>query len=142
MSARFKNRTLVFGGGEMPKVTEAHLEARREQILDAAAECFARKGFHRSTMHDICQMAELSPGAVYRYFRSKDEIIEAMEEQGRQHSAAIIEAVTSERSETLDVLEGLVDVFFSKLQDVRDCAVHIELKEAATTNINTHALHD
>ena len=39
----------------MPKVTEAHLEARREQILDAAAECFARKGFHRSTMHDICR---------------------------------------------------------------------------------------
>src|SRR6266540_109727 len=134
MSVRFKNRILVLGGREMPKVTEAHLEARREQILDAAAECFARKGFHRSTMHDICQMAELSPGAVYRYFRSKDEIIEAMEEQGRQHSAAIIEAVTSERSETLDVLEGLVDVFFSKLEDVRDCAVHIELWAEAVSN--------
>jgi len=37
MSVRFKNRILVLGGGEMPKVTEAHLEARREQILDAAA---------------------------------------------------------------------------------------------------------
>ena len=118
----------------MPKVTEAHLEARREQILDAAAECFARKGFHRSTMHDICQMAELSPGAVYRYFRSKDEIIAAMEEQGRQHSAAIIDAVTSERTDTLDVLEGLVDVFFTKLEDVRDCAVHIELWAEALSN--------
>src|SRR5437870_5035015 len=100
----------------MPKVTEAHLEARREQILDAAAECFARKGFHRSTMHDICQMAELSPGAVYRYFRSKDEIIEAMEEQGRQHSAAIIDAVTSERTDTLDVLEGLWMSFSASLK--------------------------
>src|SRR2546426_7751892 len=67
MSVRFKNRILVFGGRAMPKVTDAHLEARRQQILDAATECFARKGFHRSTMHDICQMAELSPGAVYRY---------------------------------------------------------------------------
>jgi AcrR family transcriptional regulator len=118
----------------MPKVTEAHLEARRQQVLDAAAECFARKGFHRTTMHDICQMAELSPGAVYRYFRSKDEIIEAMEEQGRQHSAAVIDAVTSERTETLDILEGLVDVFFSKLEDVRDCAVHIELWAEALSN--------
>ena len=133
MSVRFKNRILVFGG-DMPKVTEAHLEARRQQILDAAAECFARKGFHRSTMHEICQMAELSPGAVYRYFRSKDEIIEAMEEQGRQHSAAVIDAITSERIETLDVLEGLVDVFFSKLEDVRDCAVHIELWAEALSN--------
>jgi AcrR family transcriptional regulator len=134
MSVRFKNRILVFGGRAMPKVTDAHLEARRQQILDAATECFARKGFHRSTMHDICQMAELSPGAVYRYFQSKDEIIEAMEEQGRQHSAAVIDAVTSERTETLDVLEGLVDVFFSKLEDVRDCAVHIELWAEALSN--------
>jgi AcrR family transcriptional regulator len=118
----------------MPKVTEAHLEARRQQILEAAAECFARKGFHRSTMHDICQMAELSPGAVYRYFRSKDEIIEAMEEQGRQHSAAIIDAVASERRSTLDVLQGLTDVFFGKLEDVRDCAVHIELWAEALSN--------
>jgi AcrR family transcriptional regulator len=118
----------------MPKVTEAHLEARRQQILEAAAECFARKGFHRTTMHDICQMAELSPGAVYRYFRSKDEIIEAMEEQGREHSAAVIEAVTSERKDTLDVLEGLTDVFFSKLEDSRDCAVHIEMWAEALSN--------
>jgi AcrR family transcriptional regulator len=133
MSVRFKKRVFVLGG-YMPKVTEAHLEARRQQILDAAAECFARKGFHHSTMHDICQMAELSPGAVYRYFASKDDIIAAMEEQGRQHSAAIIEAVTSEREGTLDVLDGLVDVFFSKLEDVRDCAVHIELWAEALSN--------
>ena len=118
----------------MPKVTEAHLQARRQQILDAAAECFARKGFHHTTMHDICQMAELSPGAVYRYFASKDDIIAAMEEQGRQHSAAVIEAVTSEREDTQAVLEGLVDVFFSKLEDVRDCAVHIELWAEALSN--------
>jgi AcrR family transcriptional regulator len=118
----------------MPKVTEAHLEARREQIMDAAATCFAHKGFHRTTMHDICQVAELSPGAVYRYFSSKDEIIEAMEEQGRQHSAAIIEAVASERKDTLDVLGALADVFFSKLEDTRDCAVHIELWAEALSN--------
>lgn len=118
----------------MPKVTEAHLKARRQQILDAAAECFARKGFHHTTMHDICQMAELSPGAVYRYFRSKDDIIAAMEEQGRERSGAIIEAITSERKDTLAILEGLVDVFFSKLEDVRDCAVHIELWAEALSN--------
>jgi len=102
--------------------------------MDGAATCFARAGFHRTTMHDICQMVELSPGAVYRYFRSKDEIIEAMEEQGRQHSAAIIEAVASERKDTLDVLDGITDVFFSKLEDVTDCAVHIELWAEALSN--------
>jgi len=61
----------------MPKVTDAYLEARREEILDAATACFTRKGFHQTTMDDICRQAGLSPGTVYRYFKSKNEIIDA-----------------------------------------------------------------
>jgi AcrR family transcriptional regulator len=62
----------------MPKVTEEHVEARRRQILAAALRCFAREGFHRTTMQDIFRDAELSPGAVYSYFKSKDELILAI----------------------------------------------------------------
>jgi AcrR family transcriptional regulator len=62
----------------MPKVTEAHRAARRRQVLDAAATCFARQGFHRTTMRDIVSEADLSPGAVYGYFSSKAEIVEAI----------------------------------------------------------------
>ena len=59
----------------MPKVTEEHVEARRRQILSAALRCFAREGFHRTTMQDIFREADLSPGAVYSYFKGKDELI-------------------------------------------------------------------
>ena len=62
----------------MPKVTEEHVEARRRQILSAALRCFARQGFHRTTMQDIFRESELSPGAVYSYFKSKDELIAAI----------------------------------------------------------------
>jgi TetR/AcrR family transcriptional regulator, transcriptional repressor of aconitase len=62
----------------MPKVTEAHRAARRRQVLDAAAACFARQGFHRTTIRDIVSEADLSPGAVYGYFSSKADIIEAI----------------------------------------------------------------
>jgi TetR/AcrR family transcriptional regulator, transcriptional repressor of aconitase len=62
----------------MPKVTEEHVEARRRQILSAALRCFARQGFHRTTMNDIFREAELSPGAVYSYFSGKDELIAAI----------------------------------------------------------------
>ena len=62
----------------MPKVTEEHVEARRRQILSAALRCFARQGFHRTTMQDIFREAELSPGAVYSYFKGKDELIGAI----------------------------------------------------------------
>src|SRR5215208_1501844 len=62
----------------MPKVTEEHVEARRRQILSAALRCFAREGFHRTTMQDIFREADLSPGAVYSYFEGKDELIAAI----------------------------------------------------------------
>jgi AcrR family transcriptional regulator len=62
----------------MPKVTEEHVEARRRQIMSAALRCFARQGFHRTTMQDIFRESDLSPGAVYSYFKGKDELIGAI----------------------------------------------------------------
>ncbi|TDC51830.1 TetR/AcrR family transcriptional regulator [Actinomadura sp. KC345] len=61
----------------MPRVSEEHLERRRRQIVDAARACFIRKGVHATSMQDIFAESGLSAGAVYRYFRSKNEIIEA-----------------------------------------------------------------
>ncbi len=65
----------------MPRVSEAHLAARRQQILDAARICFARNGFHATSMQDVISEAELSVGAFYRYFRSKEELIQAIAEE-------------------------------------------------------------
>ncbi|WP_433298212.1 TetR/AcrR family transcriptional regulator [Actinoplanes sp. CA-030573] len=62
----------------MPRVSEEHLTARREQILAAARVCFLSKGLHNTSMQDLIQEAGLSVGAVYRYFRSKNEIIAAI----------------------------------------------------------------
>ncbi|MFD3510315.1 TetR/AcrR family transcriptional regulator [Nocardia sp. NPDC058666] len=59
----------------MPRVSEEHLERRRQQILDAAQLCFARKGFHETSMQDVFTESGMSAGAVYRYFTSKNEII-------------------------------------------------------------------
>jgi AcrR family transcriptional regulator len=66
----------------MPKVTEEYLETRRQAILTAAISCFTNKGFHQTTMDDICEEAKLSPGAVYRYFTSKEEIIQTAVREG------------------------------------------------------------
>ncbi|MFB4315389.1 TetR/AcrR family transcriptional regulator [Actinomadura sp. 21ATH] len=62
----------------MPRVSPEHLERRRQQILDAARTCFIREGVHATSMQDIFAEAGLSAGAVYRYFKSKTEIIEAI----------------------------------------------------------------
>lgn len=62
----------------MPKVTDAHRLRRREQILDAARRCFARNGFHATSMSDVLAEANLSAGALYSYFDSKSELIGAI----------------------------------------------------------------
>lgn len=50
-------------------------EERKEQILDAATEVFAQKGFDQARMDDIVEETGLSKGALYWYFKSKDDII-------------------------------------------------------------------
>jgi AcrR family transcriptional regulator len=65
----------------MPRVSEAHRAARRRQILDAARVCFTRNGFHATSMQDVIGEAGLSVGAVYRYFKSKDELVIAIADE-------------------------------------------------------------
>jgi TetR/AcrR family transcriptional regulator, repressor for uid operon len=67
----------------MPKLKPATQAARREHILDAAELCFAQAGFHGTTMQDICKRAEVSPGALYVYFASKEALIEGIAERDR-----------------------------------------------------------
>ncbi|WP_280501117.1 TetR/AcrR family transcriptional regulator [Nocardia farcinica] len=77
----------------MPRVSEEHLERRRQQILDAARLCFIRKGFFDTSMQDVFAESGMSAGAVYRYFKSKDEIIAALASQ----TTVPIRAVLAER---------------------------------------------
>ena len=67
----------------MPKLTPATQAARRSHILDAAERCFARSGFHRTTMQDICREAGVSAGALYVYFASKEALIAGIAERDR-----------------------------------------------------------
>jgi len=82
----------------MPKVTEAHREARRQQILTAAFTCFGREGFHDTTMQDICDEADLSPGAVYNYFDGKADIIGAIAEESRDSLDTLFDALDRDQS--------------------------------------------
>jgi AcrR family transcriptional regulator len=73
----------------MPRVSDDHLAARRAQIVAAAKECFSREGFHRTSMADVFAESGLSAGAVYRYFRSKDELIAAIAGQAGEGLRAV-----------------------------------------------------
>ena len=75
----------------MPKISDARKDARRSEIMAAAVRCFARQGFQRTTIHDICAEAALSVGAIYSYFESKEAIIAALSDAGRRATSSLIE---------------------------------------------------
>ena len=58
----------------MPKISEEKRQARRDQILAASWRCFSRRGIHSTSMEEIIREANLSSGAVYLYYKSKDEL--------------------------------------------------------------------
>jgi AcrR family transcriptional regulator len=99
----------------MPKVSDEHLAARRRQILGAALVCFSRRGFHQTPMQAIFDEAGLSPGAVYRYFKSKEEIVQAIASETLGGFARAIEPGPDE--EPLGPVE-LLDRFFDFIEGV------------------------
>ncbi len=74
-----------------PQTLSAQQDERRSHILDAARTCFSRSGFHRTSMQEICAEAKMSPGGLYRYFASKDAIIEAIAQEEQCAGRRILE---------------------------------------------------
>ena len=98
----------------MPRVAVEYLSARRQQILDAAEACFSRNGFHKTTMQDIIAESELSAGAIYNYFKSKDEIIESIASDRHYIEREVIQNSTAD-STLPDALQALARAFTNEL---------------------------
>ncbi|MFS8036784.1 TetR/AcrR family transcriptional regulator [Xanthobacter sp. AM11] len=79
--------------------------AARERILSAAMACFARDGFHGASMQKICAEAGMSPGALYRYFPSKESLIAAIVEGERALRLELFDTIANAPS----VLTALMD---------------------------------
>jgi len=97
----------------MPKVSDAYLQARRTEILDAAWACLARKGYHQTTMQDICEESGLSYGAIYRYFGSKQEILVAIFDRIAEVSREIVKAAQESTESPRNALEAIGRVTFA-----------------------------
>ena len=102
------------GENMAPKVSEQYLEDRRNQILDAAVASFSRNGFHQTTIEDIRLEAGLSRGAVYHYFKTKEDIIDAI----RRRSARQAETIIFSSAETDDAESALLSLIDSTVSNM------------------------
>ena len=77
----------------IPKLDQATLDRRRQHILRAAELCFARDGFHATTIADVRKQAGVSTGAIYTYFPDKESMIRAILERARDDRRRQLEDV-------------------------------------------------
>jgi AcrR family transcriptional regulator len=90
----------------MPRISPERKAERRAQIVAAARTCFARSGFHNTTLQDVFAEAGLSAGCVYNYFQSKDELMLAIAEERHNEERRLI----GEASQTDDPIAALRQV--------------------------------
>ena len=116
----------------MPKLSEAALSERERIILDAARRCFLRLGFRGASMHDICREAKVSPGALYLYFSSKEDLIAGIAEQDCDQMLEDFAAVGREG----DIGGALRDLFRTCLVEKprEDAVFFLQIAEEARRN--------
>jgi AcrR family transcriptional regulator len=124
----------------VPRVSENHLAARREQILVAARACFLRNGLHNTSMQDLIQEAGLSVGAVYRYFASKNEIINAIATSVVGGIQQLIDAVADRRLPLVDSLDLVLDGVEAQLGPDGNLPIALQVWSEATLDPAIHEI--
>ncbi len=104
----------------MPKVSQDHLDERRDFILEAAARCFALEGFHATSMADIISSSGLSAGSVYRYFKNKDDLIAAIVERYLSTIVGAVREVSEQVSDPAQAVGFALEVISERFRESPD----------------------
>ncbi len=116
----------------MPKLAPEKQHARREHILDAAERCFIEKGFHTATMADICRGAGVSPGALYIYFASKEQLIIGLCSREKERFTNELSAISGD-IELLAALQMLAKRYCCD-EPIEKVRLHIQIRAEAGRN--------
>src|SRR5919107_2229536 len=101
----------------MPKISPAHEQQRRRQILDAAMACFARQGYRATSMDDVVRESGLSVGAIYSYFPSKEDLFLSLNEFRSEQTLAYLDELFHRPGPMADRFRDAVDYFFQLLSE-------------------------
>ena len=98
----------------MPKVKPETSLARRDEILEAAEICFARQGFHQTTIRDVIRESGLSAGCIYGHFATKEDLIQAISERHARETALLL--ARDESMDPIATLRAIAKDFLLDLQ--------------------------
>jgi AcrR family transcriptional regulator len=121
----------------VPKISPAHEQQRRAQILAAAMTCFAQQGYHATSMDDVVRASGLSVGAIYSYFPSKEDLFLSLCDFRSDQTLASLNQLFRQPGPMVAKFDEAVDYFFRLLSDdlVPLARVNVEfLSEAAKSD--------
>ncbi len=95
-----------------PGKREQTKAANRLAILDAAREVFGELGFEAATVRDIIRRTGLSVGAFYNYYRSKEEVFDALADDGARRFRPILQAQSAQATDFESYLRAAVTAYF------------------------------
>ncbi len=101
---------------DAPVTRAERRDHQTQRIMEAARRCFLRSGFQGASMHQICAEAGMSPGALYRYFPSKESMIAAITKADREQDAEIFAVMF----ENPDVIDGFVKAAMAHVRHMHE----------------------
>lgn len=108
----------------MPRVSDAYGQRQRERIIEAAAACFSERGYHQTSVQEICDAARLSKGGLYTYFPSKDELLAAVVQESFLGMLAEAQAAAAGAGTAVEKFERVAAMVESRLTSGRPSPVH------------------
>ncbi len=112
----------------------ALVQSRRLQVLEAASDCFRRRGYHGAGMAEISKTALMSPGHIYNYFDNKEAIIEAIIQRDMEEMFSVFNGFLQAEGPLLDVMLAGCEDGVDKHLDVEKGALKLEMISEAARN--------
>ena len=101
----------------MPKVSLEYEQAQRERIIEGAAQSFADRGYRQTSIDEIARNLGLSKGAIYIYFKSKEELFVAIFAQFMSKTQMTLHDCITYQETVFSKLEKLLESYLSSLYD-------------------------
>ena len=118
----------------MSKLKPQEVEQRKREIIEAARVCFLRNGFHQTTTDEICREAAITPGGLYHYFGSKEEIISAVIEDAAHTTVQNLRTTAEVSGDVRTAVQALASLFFQWIRDPQlDSVTRLDMEIWAET---------
>jgi TetR/AcrR family transcriptional repressor of nem operon len=82
----------------MTDLAEQQQPGKRERLVASAAELLHRQGVEATTLAEIAQAADVPPGNVYYYFKTRDDLVRAVIERQATHARALLDSLAQHRT--------------------------------------------